>query len=298
MWPCEQPRENQEILIAGCGTSQAAKYALQQPHARVTAIDVSETSLRHTRDLQRKYNLDNLELHQLPIESVQELGRSFDLIVCTGVLHHLPDPEPGLRALREVLNPDGAMRLMVYAPLRPGRNLHDAGVLPPARCQHLGRRSAGPRRHARGAAGRPSRSQGCSSGRRISGCPRRWPTRCSIRRIAPTASRSYTPGWRRCGMSFGRWIEQAPYLPQCGMVAKSPHCRASSLAAVPSAARRGRAVPRNNGHAQLHRVPRRSGRRESANPLCRRSLARLRTDQACRGRCAFGSVCPPEASRC
>jgi hypothetical protein len=39
-------------------------------------------------------------------------------------------------------------------------------------------------------------------------------------------------GWlERCGMSFGRWIEQAPYLPQCGMLAKSPH--AARLAALP-----------------------------------------------------------------
>ena len=26
MWPAEQPRGKQEILVAGCGTSQAAKY--------------------------------------------------------------------------------------------------------------------------------------------------------------------------------------------------------------------------------------------------------------------------------
>ena len=36
----------------------------------------------------------------------------------------------------------------------------------------------------------------------------------------------------RCGMSFGRWIEQAPYLAQCGVLAGSPH--ASRLAALPS----------------------------------------------------------------
>ena len=63
IWPDKRPRENQEILVAGCGTSQAARYALREPDARITAIDVSDTSLRHTRDLQRKYNLQNLELH-------------------------------------------------------------------------------------------------------------------------------------------------------------------------------------------------------------------------------------------
>ena len=95
IWPSRQAAYEQDVLIAGCGTSQAARYALGEPTARVTAIDISETSLRHTRRLQRKYQLTNLTLHQLPIERVHELGRDFDLIVCTGVLHHLPDPDLG-----------------------------------------------------------------------------------------------------------------------------------------------------------------------------------------------------------
>jgi hypothetical protein len=36
----------------------------------------------------------------------------------------------------------------------------------------------------------------------------------------------------RCGMKFGRWLEQAPYLPQCGAVASSPH--AARLASLPA----------------------------------------------------------------
>jgi len=115
LWPTEKPRGNREILVAGCGTSQAAIHGLREPNARVTAIDISETSLRHTRDLQRKYGLRNLDLHRLAIEEVGQLGQSFDQIVCTGVLHHLPDPDIGLRALRGVLLPDGAMHVMVYA---------------------------------------------------------------------------------------------------------------------------------------------------------------------------------------
>ena len=52
LWPLEPPRPDRSILVAGCGTSQAARHALMEPDARVTAIDVSETSLRCTRDLQ------------------------------------------------------------------------------------------------------------------------------------------------------------------------------------------------------------------------------------------------------
>src|SRR6202011_3266264 len=115
LWPTDKQRANREILVAGCGTSQAAIHALREPDARVTAIDISETSLRHTRDLQRKYGLRNLDLHRLAIEQVEELGQTFDQIVCTGVLHHLRGPDIGLRSLRNVLAPSGAMHLMVYA---------------------------------------------------------------------------------------------------------------------------------------------------------------------------------------
>src|SRR6202012_1440524 len=66
--------------------------------------------------LKQKYDLVNLQVHQLPIERVNELEISFDQIVCTGVLHHLADPDAGLCALRSVLRQDGAMHLMVYAP--------------------------------------------------------------------------------------------------------------------------------------------------------------------------------------
>jgi 2-polyprenyl-3-methyl-5-hydroxy-6-metoxy-1,4-benzoquinol methylase len=115
-WPAKPYREDRTILIAGCGTSQAAKHALRWPAAQVTGIDFSATSVRHTEELQRKYDLHNLQVHQLAIEQVADLEMSFDQIVCTGVLHHLADPDAGLKALRDVLKPDGAMHLMVYAP--------------------------------------------------------------------------------------------------------------------------------------------------------------------------------------
>src|SRR5258705_799668 len=114
-WPDRRYREDHSVLVAGCGTSQAAKHALRWPTAEVTGIDISATSVRCTNELKRKYNLKNLQIHQLAIEQVKELGMSFDQIVSTGVLHHLSDPDAGLEALHGVLKPEGAMHLMVYA---------------------------------------------------------------------------------------------------------------------------------------------------------------------------------------
>jgi SAM-dependent methyltransferase len=231
IWPADQPRAGQEILVAGCGTSQAARYALREPDARITGIDVSETSLRHTRDLQRKYNLENLELHQLAIERVKELGRSFDLIVCTGVLHHLPDPDRGLRALRDVLKPRGAMRLMVYA--RYGRT----GIyMIQEYCRLLGVRASESDLRGLGAA-----LEALPADHPISGVLRkakdfRRPEAMADALLHPQ-DRAYTVPelyeWLdRCDLSFGRWVEQAPYSAQCGLVARSPH--AARLASLPS----------------------------------------------------------------
>jgi SAM-dependent methyltransferase len=222
LWPTAEPRASREILVSGCGTSQAATYALREPDARVTAIDISKTSLRHTRELQQKYGLRNLELHRLAIEEADELGKTFDQIVCTGVLHHLPDPDTGLRALRNVLAPNGAMQLMVYAAY--GR----AGIyMMQEYCRLLGV----------GATDEELRELGATIGTLSSDHPIADVSRRAKDFLQPDAladallhpqDSAYTVpqlyAWlERCGLSFGRWHEQAPYLPQCGAISKMPH---------------------------------------------------------------------------
>lgn len=115
MWPDRDYLPGMDILVAGCGTNQAAVIAYTNPAARVVAIDVSSASLDHHRSLKDRYDLANLELHQLPIEDVASLDRDFDLIITTGVLHHMADPAAGMRALGGLLRPDGVLAVMLYA---------------------------------------------------------------------------------------------------------------------------------------------------------------------------------------
>ncbi|MDR5900464.1 class I SAM-dependent methyltransferase [Halomonas vilamensis] len=130
-WPLLWPEGRQgkpplRVLIAGCGTNQAAYNALSNPSAQVTAIDLSLTSLQHTQYLKEKHGLDNLTLHHLNLLEVDTLDQQFDLIISTGVLHHLPDPEAGLCALGSD-EPDALWLLP------PCGCLHDAGSVSPAR---------------------------------------------------------------------------------------------------------------------------------------------------------------------
>jgi 2-polyprenyl-3-methyl-5-hydroxy-6-metoxy-1,4-benzoquinol methylase len=231
LWPTEKPRTGREILIAGCGTSQAARYALREPDCRVTAIDISKTSLRHTLDLKRKYGLRNLDLRQLAIERIGELGKTFDEIVCTGVLHHLSDPDLGLRSLGAVLAPDGAMHLMVYATY--GR----AGIYVMQEYCRLVRVGA-------------TKGELQNLYATVQTLPADHPIASVWRRARDFSNpdaladallhpqdRAYTVpdlyAWlERCGVTFGRWVEQAPYLPQCGAIARMPH--AARLISLPS----------------------------------------------------------------
>lgn len=114
LWPEGPPRQNLRILCAGCGSSQAPLIALNNPECTVLGIDLSETSLAHSSRLRDRHRLANLELRQMSLLDVGLLNRSFDLIACTGVLHHLPDPDAGLRALAAVLDPSGSMAIMLY----------------------------------------------------------------------------------------------------------------------------------------------------------------------------------------
>jgi SAM-dependent methyltransferase len=231
-WPNRAYREDQSILIAGCGTSQAAKHAMRWPGAQVTGIDASATSVRCTQDLKRKYNLNNLQVYQLPIERVCDLGTSFDQIVCTGVLHHLEDPDAGLRALRAVLKPDGAMHLMVYAPY--GR----AGVY---MLQDFCRRTG---LHATDVNIRDLITA-------LSLMPPGHPLKNLLREAsefqqeAALADALLHPQDRaysvpqlfdfigNAGLTFCRWIKQAPYSLHCGVIAQIP--QASRLAQLSQA---------------------------------------------------------------
>jgi SAM-dependent methyltransferase len=229
-WPSRPYSADLDILVAGCGTWQAAKYALTHPSARVVGIDVSTTSLDHTERLKRQYNLTNLDTRQLAIEDVSALERGFDLIVCTGVLHHLADPEAGLRALRRVLAPEGAIYLMLYAPYgRSGiyllqeycrrlgvgtsdQELNDlaavVNALPP---QHP---LAGLLRGARDAQNSDALADALLNPRDRA---------YSVPQLFDLLDRN--------GLTLERWYWQALYLPHCGAIAATPHAR--RIAALP-----------------------------------------------------------------
>src|SRR5271168_4141376 len=221
-WPAERYRDDRSILVAGCGTTQAAHYALRWPRAQVIGIDLSAKSIAFTQGLKRKYAITNLEVRQLAVERAAELGQRFGHVVCTGVLHHLPDPDAGLRALHDVLEPNGALNVMVYAPY--GR----AGVyMLQDYCRRLGLGHTAPEVRDLAAS-----LKALPSDHPLAPLLRNSPDFANKSGLADALlhprDRSYSVPQlmeflSRADLAFGRWVRQAPYLPWCGALASTPH---------------------------------------------------------------------------
>src|ERR1700760_1305894 len=109
-------------LIAGGGTGDATIMLAQQMTraarpGSVTWLDRSAASLKIARERASVRSLSNIVWEQRSLLVLPGSGLGpFDYIDCCGVLHHLPDPVAGLRALVSVLAPGGGIGLMVYAP--------------------------------------------------------------------------------------------------------------------------------------------------------------------------------------
>jgi tetratricopeptide (TPR) repeat protein/SAM-dependent methyltransferase len=146
-----RPPAASDILIAGCGTgAHAIDIGRRVRDARVLAIDLSRASLAYAARKSRALGLpidyaqaDILELAHVPAKWApvrrQEhapneesrarsdsngterapggIGRTFDLIEASGVLHHLADPFAGWRILLARLAPAGVMSVGLYSQL-------------------------------------------------------------------------------------------------------------------------------------------------------------------------------------
>ena len=105
-----------DVLIAGCGTGlSATEFARHARTARVLAVDLSLSSLSYAKRMAQNSGLTNIEFAQADIMRLGALGRTFDFIDSSGVLHHLADPWAGWRILLSLLRPGGAMEIGLYS---------------------------------------------------------------------------------------------------------------------------------------------------------------------------------------
>jgi len=114
-----------KVLDAGCGSGhRLIGIALQFPDTSFTGVDFSARSLSIAEDLARQYGCDNVHFLHGEI-GVEPLNEEFDVVVSTGVVHHLQDPEVGVSWLNDHVSPQGIIYTWFYHPYGEHERLLD-----------------------------------------------------------------------------------------------------------------------------------------------------------------------------
>ncbi|MCG8490538.1 MAG: class I SAM-dependent methyltransferase, partial [Sneathiellales bacterium] len=108
--------KNPQVLIAGCGTGQQPiSTALAFPETRLLAVDLSLSSIAYAKRKTTELKIPNIEYGQADIMELRGLNRTFDIIECAGVLHHMHDPVAGWKVLCDLLDDNGFMLIGLYS---------------------------------------------------------------------------------------------------------------------------------------------------------------------------------------
>ena len=108
--------QGRSILIAGCGTGQEIlNMALYYPEADITGIDLSTASLAYGKQKAVELGIENVSFMQADILEIEALDQQFDMVVSSGVLHHMKDPVLGWKKLLTRLKPGGVMKVALYS---------------------------------------------------------------------------------------------------------------------------------------------------------------------------------------
>lgn len=108
------PVEELKVLVAGCGTGEGAIIAaLSYPSTMFTFVDISPMSLKYVCEYIEELKIKNVEIIQADIMTM-DLKKEFDIIISTGVIHHLSNPSKGVANLNKHLKIYGVLSAMVY----------------------------------------------------------------------------------------------------------------------------------------------------------------------------------------
>ena len=114
-------RQNFRAIVAGGGTGRDTNYLAEQlnhTNAEIVYMDFSQNSMSIAQLRTKMRKCSNIVWVTSWIEATTFLGlQIFDLFISTGVLHHLKDPQKGLRVLQDAQSSTGGALLMVYGKL-------------------------------------------------------------------------------------------------------------------------------------------------------------------------------------
>jgi 2-polyprenyl-3-methyl-5-hydroxy-6-metoxy-1,4-benzoquinol methylase len=101
------------IVEVGCGTGQMSLY-LAKADRLVVGADLTLASLRLGANAARRFGLDQVRFVETDLHQPGLCKGAFDVVVCSGVLHHTPDPRAAFARIVELARPGGMVVVGLY----------------------------------------------------------------------------------------------------------------------------------------------------------------------------------------
>jgi ubiquinone/menaquinone biosynthesis C-methylase UbiE len=103
---------NSQLLDVGCGDGEIPLTIFKKSQCHMTAIDGSQAMLDQFMIKMKKNNIKNISLHKNLIDHTLFPGKTFNIILCNSVLHHISDITLFWKTLFRLTKKKGVICLM------------------------------------------------------------------------------------------------------------------------------------------------------------------------------------------
>ena len=101
------------VLELGCGTGQLSLF-LSTADRMVIGADLTRASLELGAEAAKRFGLEGVLFVETDLHRPGLQAGAFDVVVCSGVLHHTPDPRSAFSAVARMVKPNGYVVLGLY----------------------------------------------------------------------------------------------------------------------------------------------------------------------------------------
>lgn len=101
---------DKRVLEIGCGRGDFSGWIARNTQADLTAADFSHTAVAKGRDFAQALGL-KIFWQVMDIQSIAHPNDSFDFVISSETIEHVPDPAQAVRELARVLKPGGKLFL-------------------------------------------------------------------------------------------------------------------------------------------------------------------------------------------
>ena len=101
------------VLEIGCGTGQLSLF-LASADRTVVGADLARPSLELAREAAARYGVSDVHFVETDLRAPGLRREAFDVVICSGVLHHTPDPRSSFASVARLVRPGGVLVIGLY----------------------------------------------------------------------------------------------------------------------------------------------------------------------------------------